>query len=89
MGCPVPPSLPTTILSIAIASLFGTLFQLLWGKSLRDLIVYWTAAVLGFMLGQGLASALSWSDVLVGELHLLTASVFSWSSMVLARQLKL
>lgn len=83
------PSLPTFVLSIAIASLFGTLFQLLWGKSLRDLIVSWTAAVLGFMLGQALASALSWSDVLIGELHLLTASGFSWTSMVLARQLKL
>jgi hypothetical protein len=83
------PSLPTFMLSLAIASLYATFFHLLWGRSLRELIVYWSAAVLGFMLGQSLASALNWGDALIGELHPLAASLFSWSSMVLARQLKL
>jgi len=83
------PSLPTIILSIAIASLFGTLFHLLWGKSLKELIISWTSAVLGFILGQVLASAFGWSDVIIGELHPVAGSVFSWAAMALARQLKL
>jgi hypothetical protein len=83
------PSLPTLVLSIAVATLFATVFHLLWGRSLKELIVSWTAAVLGFMLGQVLASALSLSDAVIGELHLLAASLFSWASMALARQMKL
>jgi hypothetical protein len=79
---------PLLILSLVIATLYGALFHLLWGKTLKELLVCWAAAVLGFSSGQLLASAFSWRDVLVGELHLLTASAVCWLFMALAKRLQ-
>lgn len=83
------PNLPTIVLSVATATLYGTLFHLLWGKSLQELMRYWLAALLGFGVGQLLASVLNWRDVRIGELHVLSASAFSWISMLLARRVRL
>jgi len=79
---------PLLVLSLVIATLYGALFHLLWGKTLRDLLMYWVAALLGFCSGQLLASAFSWRDVLIGELHLLTASIVCWLFMAFAKRLK-
>lgn len=83
------PNFPTVVLSLAIATLYGTLFHLFWGKSLKELIGYWLAALLGFGAGQLLASVLNWRDVRIGELHVLSASVLCWIFMFLARQFRL
>jgi hypothetical protein len=83
------PSFPTVVLSVAIATLYGALFHLLRGKSLKELVWHWLAALLGFGVGQLLASGLGWNDVRIGELHLLSASVFCWISMFLARRIRL
>ncbi len=80
---------PLLILSLVIATLYGALFHLLWGRTLKDLLIYWIAALLGFGTGQLLASAFSWGDVLIGELHLLVASAACWLFMAFARRLRL
>jgi hypothetical protein len=80
---------PVVILSLVIATLYGAIFHLLWGKSLRQLLIYWAAALLGFAVGQVLASALSWRDIPIGEIHFLAASAASWLCMTFARRLKL
>ena len=80
--------LPLLVLSLVIATLYGALFHLLRGQTLRELTIYWAAAVLGFASGQLLAAAFSWPDVLIGELHLVAASVASWLFMALAKRLK-
>lgn len=83
------PAIPMLVLSLVIATLYAAFFHLLWGKTLKGLFVAWLAAVLGFAIGQGLASALAWNDVKIGELHLLAASAASWLLMAFARQLQL
>jgi hypothetical protein len=83
------PSLSTVVLSLAIATLYAALFHLLWGKSLKELIRHWLAALLGFGAGQLLASGLNWRDVRIGELHVLSASVFCWLSVFLVRRVRL
>jgi hypothetical protein len=77
------------VLALAIATLYGTLFHLFWGESLKELFRYWLAALLGFGAGQLLASGLNWGDVRIGELHVLSASVLCWIVMFLARQIRL
>jgi len=77
------------MLSLVIATLYAAIFHLLWGKSLRQLLIYWAAALLGFAAGQVVASKLSWQDLFIGEIHLLAASAASLLSMTLARRLKL
>jgi len=80
---------PVVILSLVLATLYGAIFHLLWGRSLRQFLICWAAALLGFVVGQVVASELSWRDILIGEIHLLAASVASWLSMAFARRLKL
>ena len=79
---------PLLVLSLVIAALYGALFHLLWGETLKELLVYWLSAGVGFASGQLLASAFSWPDVLIGELHLIAASIASWLFMTFAKRLK-
>jgi hypothetical protein len=83
------PAFPALVLSLVIATLYATLFHLLWGRTLNGLIAYWLAALAGFAVGQLAASALSLKDVQIGELHLLAASTVCWLSMAFARRFKL
>ncbi len=79
---------PLLVLSVVIATLYAAIFHFFWGSTLRQLLVSWLAALLGFGVGQAIASAFSWHDILIGELHLLAASVACWLSMALARRVK-
>ena len=80
---------PTLILSLVIATLYAAVFHLLWGKTWRQLLVTWVAALLGFGSGQVLGVLLSFGDALIGEVHLVAASAISWLFMFLARSLRL
>lgn len=80
---------PLLILSAIIATLYAAVFHFFWGSSLRQLLICWLAALLGFGIGQAIASAFAWHDILIGELHLLSASFVCWLSMALARHIKL
>lgn len=80
---------PLLVLSLVIATLCSALFHLLWGKTFKELAISWLSAVIGFGLGQVLASSFGWADILIGELHLLAALLVCWLLMALARRLKL
>lgn len=80
-------NVPLLVLSLVIATLYSSLFHLRWGTTLRELFTSWVAALLGFASGQLLASAFSWRDVLIGELHLMAASIACWLFMALAKRL--
>jgi hypothetical protein len=82
-------STPAVILGLVVATLYAAAFHLLWGKSGKQLLITWMAALLGFGFGQALAVLLAWHDPLLGELHLVTASAASWVFMFLARSLRL
>jgi hypothetical protein len=82
-------SSPSLILSLVVATLYAAAFHLLGGRSGRQLLITWLAALVGFGSGQALATLLSWHDPLIGELHLVTASAISWLFMFLAKSLRL
>ncbi len=81
--------LPLLVLSLVIATLYSALFHLLWGRTLKQLFIYWLAAIVGFGIGQVVASACSWRGLLIGELHFLAASIACWLVMAFARRLEL
>ena len=81
--------LPLLVLSAVIATLYSALFHLLWGETFKELGISWLAGLIGFGLGQALASSVNWGDVRIGELHLVAASAICWLFMALARRLKL
>lgn len=80
---------PLLVLSVVIATLYAAAFHFFWGSTWRQLLISWLAALLGFGIGQAIAAAFAWRDILIGELHLLPASCVCWLSMLLARRVKL
>ncbi|MBC8448877.1 MAG: hypothetical protein H8D78_14110 [Chloroflexi bacterium] len=82
---------PALLLSAVIALLYASLFHLWQGRTLRDLGIFALAAVLGFAVGQGVGQwvyvpLLKWQ--LVGQVHVLVASLFSWLALFIAKRLK-
>jgi len=77
------------ILSLVLATLYAAAFHLLWGKTGRQLVITWLAALLGFGSGQVLGILVSLSDVMIGEVHMVAASAVSWLFMYLAKGLEL
>ena len=82
-------NLPLLVLSLTIATLHSAIFHLLSGQTMRQLFFAWLIGLLGFAIGQGVAAAFGWSDIRIGELHLLAASVSCWALMILARRMML
>jgi hypothetical protein len=82
-------SSPAFVLSLVLASLYGALFHLIWGKSWSDFFLYWVSAILGFGLGQAIGNVIALKVLLVGEVHLLEASLVCWAALFIARWLKL
>jgi len=82
-------STPSLLLALVVSTLYAAVFHLLWGKSWRQLLITWIAALLGFVSGQVLAKLLSLHDPQLGELHMVTASAVGWLFMFLARSLRL
>lgn len=79
---------PLLVLSLVIATLYAALFHLLRGQTMRDLILYWASSLLGFAAGHLIAAVLAWPDPLIGELHIVPASILSLLLMSFARRLK-
>jgi len=82
-------STPALILALVLATLYAAAFHLLQGKSGKQLLIAWLAALLGIGAGHALAVLLAWPDPLLGELHVVTASAASWLFMFLARSIRI
>jgi len=80
---------PVFALSMVTATLYAALFHLLWGETLKELLISWLAAVGGLLAGQVLARVFGWPDLRIGELRFLTATLSSWLSMAFVRRLGL
>lgn len=85
----MPPIPPALILAAVIASLYAVVFNL-WRKgTLRDLAFYLVASWVGFGLGQvaGLLIGLNWG--MIGSLHPIEGTVFSWLMLFLMNWLRM
>ncbi|MCB0173694.1 MAG: hypothetical protein KDJ97_24455 [Anaerolineae bacterium] len=80
---------PFVLLGLLLGSLYGTIFHLWRGKSLRDFLIYLVAGIIGFGFGQGLGMALGVNMWLIGPLHVVEATVVSWISLFLIQWLKI
>ena len=80
---------PFLVLSLVLVTLYSGLFHLLVGRTFRQLFFSWLAGLGGFAVGQVLASAMGWRDLLIGEMHLIAASIMSWLLMGFARRFDL
>lgn len=79
--------LPSLLFSFLLASLYGVLFYLLFGRGWLALGVYWLAALIGFALGQFLSGAVAFSLLPIGSVNVIEASIASLIVLALTRRL--
>ena len=57
------------VLALVLASIYGLVFYLIFGRGWARLFFYWLVSVAGFALGLWLASAVGFAIFNVGELN--------------------
>ncbi len=80
---------PSLLLSALIASVYGALFHVWRGRSFRELPLYLIASGLGFALGQSIANLIGLDIFMIGPIHIIEASLGSWTMLFIARWLKM
>lgn len=79
---------PFLLFSLLLGGIYGTLFHLWRGKTIRDLILYFFTGIIGFILGQVLGSLLGLNIFMIGPLHMVEATGVSWISLFVIKWLK-
>lgn len=80
---------PYIVLSLLVGGIYGTLFHLWRGKSIRDLIIYLLSGIIGFGFGQALADFLGFSFMMLGPVHIIEATIISWTTLFVIQWLKI
>jgi hypothetical protein len=80
---------PPLALSIIIASAHGALFHLWKGKTAKDLLIYLAAGLVGFGLGQLAGNTLGLGIFMIGQVHVVEASLMCWFILFIANWLKM
>lgn len=80
---------PYLLLSVLLGATYGTIFHLWRGQTLRDLMIYFLAGIIGFGVGQGVANLMDFNFLLVGPLHIVEATVASWAVLFIVQWLKI
>lgn len=74
---------PGLLLGLLVSVAYAALFHLWRGRSLRDLILFILASVLGFGVGQfvGAFTQVPWFQI--GEVHMVEATLGAWLALAL------
>jgi hypothetical protein len=70
------------VLSFLLATAYGSAFHVFVGGPARKVILYVTAAWIGFALGHFLGDFLNIDFFKLGVIHLLTASLGAWIALI-------
>jgi hypothetical protein len=76
---------PAPVLALAIASLYGLIFYIVFGRGWTRLLLYWFVGVVGFALGQWVGGAIGLSLFTIGSVNLLEGTVLSLVSLFVVR----
>jgi len=78
----------TIVLSLVLASIYAGAFYVVKGQALVELPIFWAASLIGFAIGELAAQILRLNFLLIGELHIVEASIVSIVCLFIARWLK-
>ncbi len=81
-------SLPAVVFSLVVASLYAGVFHFLLARRAAELLYYWGAAIVGFLLGAVLGLIVPWDFLMIGEVHLFEGTVVCAAALFLARWLQ-
>jgi hypothetical protein len=79
---------PGLIVSLLLASIYAVAFHLWKGRSLRDLLFYWLAAVVGFASGQVAGYLLNILPWTIGQVHIVEATFVALLLLFIAHWLR-
>ena len=79
---------PAAVLSLIIGSIYSAMFHLLYGKTIKELVTFIIAGIVGFWLGQAIAVIFNWEFLSIGTLHIIEATAVCWLSLYLMRWLR-
>jgi uncharacterized membrane protein YfcA len=79
---------PYLLLLLLLGAVYGVLFHLWRGKTLRDLIIYLLTGIIGVGLGQAIGNLIDTGILMVGPLHLVEATFAGWLSLFIMDWLK-
>ena len=80
--------IPALTFSLVLASIYAAAFHLWRGRSLRDLLFFWLAAVIGFASGQLAGQMLDLVPWTVGQVHIVEATLVALLFLAVASWLK-
>lgn len=80
---------PYLLLSLLLGAIYGVLFHLWRGRSIKDLLIFLLAGVVGFGLGQVVGNLIALDLLRIGPIYLLEATLVSWVALFLAQWLKI
>jgi hypothetical protein len=83
----IPGSASGLVLGALLASAYGAIFHLIYGGSIKRIVLYLAAAWLGFFIGQFIGDFLNFELLKLGKIHLVSASVGAWLLLLAARWL--
>ena len=69
---------PSLVFGFVLATLYGLVFYVIFGRGWLRLIFYWLASVGGFFLGQWIAGLLGLAIFNIGELRVVEGTIVSW-----------
>lgn len=76
---------PAYVLAFFIASAYGLVFFLFFGQGWRQMFLFWSVAVVAFLLGQGIAKAVGLNLFNIGVVNLVEGIVASTLGLIAAR----
>ena len=76
---------PALLLGLLLSTVYAALFHLWGGHNLRELVIYWLAAIVGFAAGQAVGVLAQISLLQVGQLHVLAGTIGAFAALIVAR----
>lgn len=77
--------MPTLVLGLVLASLYGIVFYLIFGHGWLRLFFYWVVGILGFGMGHFIASMIGLALMNIGALNFVEGTVACWLCLFAAR----
>jgi len=76
---------PALLLGFILSTIYAALFHLWGGRTVRDLLLYWVAALVGFAIGHAVGVFTQIPLLEIGQLHVLEGSIGAFIGLAVAR----
>ncbi len=80
---------PYILLALLLGAIYGAFFHMWQGKTGRDLALYLTTGMVGFIVGQVVGGVVGLNLFPIGSLHVFEATLASWGMLLIIRWLKI